>query len=157
MDAALLREEVEHDLRDGHRPILVVGTAGSVSTGAVDPLPEMAAICRAHMVCGFTWMAPMEPWRRVYQERPRASARSARPIPLRWTRTSGSTRHWKPAACLCAMPMHCDERFLITRAYYQFDEHVVNYFDCGPQNSRGFRALKVWLSRREAGRDGHCK
>jgi glutamate/tyrosine decarboxylase-like PLP-dependent enzyme len=33
----------------------------------------------------------------------------------------------------------------------------VNYFDYGPQNSRGFRALKVWLSLRQAGRAGHLK
>jgi hypothetical protein len=30
--------------------------------------------------------------------------------------------------------------------YYHFGEEVTNYFDFGLQNSRGFRALKVWLA-----------
>jgi glutamate/tyrosine decarboxylase-like PLP-dependent enzyme len=42
-------------------------------------------------------------------------------------------------------------------AYYHFDESVVNYFDYGPQNSRGFRALKVWLALRQAGRAGYLQ
>jgi glutamate/tyrosine decarboxylase-like PLP-dependent enzyme len=33
----------------------------------------------------------------------------------------------------------------------------VNYFDYGPQNSRGFRALKVWLALRQVGRAGYLK
>ena len=42
-------------------------------------------------------------------------------------------------------------------AYYHFDDQVVNYFDYGPQNSRGFRALKVWLALRQVGRAGYLK
>jgi aromatic-L-amino-acid decarboxylase len=41
--------------------------------------------------------------------------------------------------------------------YYHFDDHVVNYVDYGPQNSRGFRALKVWLGLRQVGRAGYLK
>ena len=37
--------------------------------------------------------------------------------------------------------------FSYHQAYYHFDDQVVNYFDYGPQNSRGFRALNVWLTR----------
>ena len=39
--------------------------------------------------------------------------------------------------------------------YYHFDERATNYVDYGPQNSRGFRALKVWLALRHVGAAGY--
>ena len=39
--------------------------------------------------------------------------------------------------------------------YYHFEERATNYVDYGPQNSRGFRALKVWLALRQAGASGY--
>jgi glutamate/tyrosine decarboxylase-like PLP-dependent enzyme len=41
--------------------------------------------------------------------------------------------------------------------YYHFGTEATNYFDLGPQNSRGFRALKVWLSLQQAGSDGYAQ
>jgi len=41
--------------------------------------------------------------------------------------------------------------------YYHFEEQGMNYVDHGPQNSRGFRALKVWLAFRQIGRAGYTK
>ena len=38
--------------------------------------------------------------------------------------------------------------------YYHFEERATNYVDYGPQNSRGFRALKVWLALRQVGAGG---
>src|SRR6202034_3136704 len=46
IDLAALREQILKDLAAGDRPALVVGNAGSVSTGTVEPLPELAALCR---------------------------------------------------------------------------------------------------------------
>jgi glutamate/tyrosine decarboxylase-like PLP-dependent enzyme len=40
-------------------------------------------------------------------------------------------------------------------AYYHFEESVTNYVDYGPQNSRGFRALKIWLALRQVGAAGY--
>jgi glutamate/tyrosine decarboxylase-like PLP-dependent enzyme len=48
MDVGALRRQIATDAAAGDVPCLVVGTAGSVSTGAVDPLPEIAAFCREH-------------------------------------------------------------------------------------------------------------
>jgi glutamate/tyrosine decarboxylase-like PLP-dependent enzyme len=39
--------------------------------------------------------------------------------------------------------------------YYHFNEQATNYVDFGPQNSRGFRALKVWLALRQVGAAGY--
>ena len=39
--------------------------------------------------------------------------------------------------------------------YYHFEERVTNFVDYGPQNSRGFRALKVWLALRHVGASGY--
>src|SRR6185295_1335811 len=41
--------------------------------------------------------------------------------------------------------------------YYHFEESAMNYVDYGPQNSRGFRALKVWLALKQAGAAGYRK
>ena len=48
MDVSALRRQLETDEAAGDVPCLVVGAAGSVSTGAVDPLPDIAAVCREH-------------------------------------------------------------------------------------------------------------
>jgi aromatic-L-amino-acid/L-tryptophan decarboxylase len=50
------------------------------------------------------------------------------------------------------------ETFSHRPPYYHFhegEEETINYFEYGLQNSRGFRALKVWLGLRQAGREGY--
>jgi aromatic-L-amino-acid decarboxylase len=46
MDLASLRAAVAADRRAGHRPFLVAANAGSVKTGAIDPLADLAGFCR---------------------------------------------------------------------------------------------------------------
>ena len=41
--------------------------------------------------------------------------------------------------------------------YYHFGELATNYFEYGLQNSRGFRALKVWLALQQVGRSGYVQ
>jgi glutamate/tyrosine decarboxylase-like PLP-dependent enzyme len=43
-----LAEALERDRADGIRPWLVIASAGTVDTGAVDPLPEIADLCARH-------------------------------------------------------------------------------------------------------------
>ncbi len=48
LDTTELRKMIIQDLLDGHRPIAVIATAGTVNTGAIDPLDTIATICREY-------------------------------------------------------------------------------------------------------------
>jgi len=48
MSVEALEQALEEDKRNGVRPWLVVASAGTVDTGAIDPLPEIAELCRRH-------------------------------------------------------------------------------------------------------------
>jgi glutamate/tyrosine decarboxylase-like PLP-dependent enzyme len=47
MDVNDLARRVAGDRREGLKPLMVVGTAGTTAGGAIDPLPELAAFCRS--------------------------------------------------------------------------------------------------------------
>jgi glutamate/tyrosine decarboxylase-like PLP-dependent enzyme len=48
MSVSALEEALEQDIASGVRPWLVVASAGTVDTGSVDPLPDIAALCRRY-------------------------------------------------------------------------------------------------------------
>ncbi len=48
MDAGILAQMVEEDVADGLHPFLVVASAGTTDTGAMDPLDAVADICEKH-------------------------------------------------------------------------------------------------------------
>jgi glutamate/tyrosine decarboxylase-like PLP-dependent enzyme len=67
---------------------------------------------------------------------------------------------YAPLEAGCALvrdPEKLRSAFSYHPTYYHFDDQVVNYNNYGPQNSRGFRALKVWLALRQVGRAGYLK
>ena len=156
MDVAALRRQLDADRAAGDVPILVVGTAGSVSTGAVDPLREIAAVCREHGVWfhvdgaygGFAAAVPEAP----DDLRALSEADSVAVDPHKWL--------YAPLEAGCALvrdPETLRAAFSHHPPYYHFDERATNYVDYGPQNSRGFRALKVWLALRQVGAAGYRK
>ena len=156
MDIAELRRHIEADIAAGDVPCLVVGTAGSVSTGAVDPLPEIGALCREHGVWfhvdgaygGFAAAVP-----EAHDDlRGLSQADSIAVDPHKWL--------YAPLEAGCALvrdPEMLRAAFAHHPPYYHFEEQVTNYVDYGPQNSRGFRALKVWLALRHVGAEGYRK
>ncbi|HEX9108745.1 MAG TPA: aminotransferase class V-fold PLP-dependent enzyme, partial [Longimicrobiales bacterium] len=156
MDVSALARTIESDIAAGDRPMLVVGTAGSVGTGAVDPLFDIAAVCRKHGLWfhvdgaygGFAAAAPGTPSDLKAIE----LADSVAVDPHKWL--------YSPLEAGCALVRDRETlraAFSYHPPYYHFGSEATNYFDFGPQNSRGFRALKVWLALRQAGRAGYAR
>jgi glutamate/tyrosine decarboxylase-like PLP-dependent enzyme len=156
LDLEALRQQVQLDRAHGDHPFLVVGTAGSVSTGAVDPLPEIGAFCREsglwfHVDGAYGAFAALVP------DTPRdlsglKDADSVAVDPHKWL--------YAPLEAGCALvrqPGELLNTFSHHPSYYHFEDNATNYFDLGMQNSRGFRALKVWMALRHAGRDNYRK
>jgi aromatic-L-amino-acid decarboxylase len=150
-DISGLRGQLGEDKRQGHRPFLLVGNAGTVSTGATDPLPEMAEIAREHGLWfhadgaygAFAVLSDQAP----PDLRGLTQADSVAVDPHKWLYSpleAGCTLVRRPEALVDA--------FSYTPPYYHFEEED---YEIGLQNSRGFRALKVWLALRQVGREGY--
>jgi glutamate/tyrosine decarboxylase-like PLP-dependent enzyme len=156
MDVADLRRQIEEDKSRGDCPFLVVGTGGSVSTGLIDPLPEIAAVCREHDLWfhvdgaygGFAAAVPgiSEDLLALSQ------ADSVAVDPHKWL--------YSPLEAGCALVRDAEvmrNAFSYHPPYYHFAEETTNYVDYSLQNSRGFKALKVWLTIQQVGRSGYAK
>ena len=153
-----LRKRIAEDRAAGLHPFMVVGTAGSVGTGAIDPLPEIARICKEFDVWFHVDGAYGAPAVALDDATPDLKglrlADSIAIDPHKWLYSS------LEAGCL--LTRHTDalpDAFAFKPPYYQFDDNegqeVKNYFEYGPQNSRGFRALKIWLGFQQAGASGY--
>jgi len=154
LDVRALRAQIDADVASNAVPMLVVGTGGSVSTGVVDPLPALREICDEYGIWfhvdgaygAFAAAAAAAP----PELRGLALADSVAVDPHKWLYApleAGCTLVRDPEALLAA--------FSYRPEYYHFAEGVQNFFEHGIQNSRGFRALKVWLVLRQAGRAGY--
>jgi aromatic-L-amino-acid/L-tryptophan decarboxylase len=129
-----------------------------VSTGAIDPLPEIAALCRErdlwfHVDAAYGGFA---------------AALDDVPTDLLGLREADSValdaHKWLyvPLEAGCALvrdPKQLLDTFSYHAAYYHFQQaggsQAINYYEYGPQNSREFRALKVWLALQQVGRSGY--
>lgn len=156
MNLAELAQAIREDINNGYQPFMVVGTAGDVSTGVVDDLQGIGDLCRQynlwfHIDGAYGIPAAVVPeFRDVF-----AGIEMADSIaldPHKWL--------YSPLEAGCVLvkdPQHLINTFSSKPAYYNFtqDEQTVNFYEFGLQNSRGFRALKVWLALRQVGRDGY--
>ena len=151
-----LRQRVQTDRQNGAKPFVVVATAGTISTGAVDPIRELAAFCREEDLWLHVDAAYGGPAACLPEAPPDLHALhladSVATDPHKWLHTPIE------AACVLTRdPDALQETFGFRPDYYNFDPHAdggVNFYERGLQNSRGFRALKTWLCIRQAGLAG---
>ena len=160
MDLDILKKTIEADLSDGCKPMMVIGTAGDVSTGAVDDLAGIAAICKRHDLwfhIDGAYGAPaavIPGLQNVFKGM--AEADSIALDPHKWL--------YSPLEAGCTLvknPNFLIETYSSHPVYYNFSQNEeapsLNYYEYGLQNSRGFRALKVWLTFQQVGKSGYAK
>ena len=159
MNISVLEEKIVEDKEQGLIPLLVVGTAGSVGTGVVDPLKQIAVICKKHD-CWFHvdgayggFAAALPELKELFQGIELADSIAI--DPHKWL--------YSPLEVGCTLVKNASaltDAFSFHPVYYNFEskeEERTNFYESGFQNSRGFRALKVWLGLRQLGAEGHVK
>ena len=158
MNNEILTQTIENDLKEGKKPFMVIGNAGDVSTGVVDNLKGIASICKTynlwfHIDGAYGIPAAVIPEQKIVFEGI-AEADSIALDPHKWL--------YSPLEAGCTLvknPNHLLETYSSHPVYYNFgnnDETLSqNYYEYGLQNSRGFRALKVWLTLQQVGRRGY--
>jgi aromatic-L-amino-acid decarboxylase len=155
MNPSVLREMITRDVRDNFRPLAVIATVGTTSTASVDPVPEIAKICREN---------------RMWLHIDGAYGAGFAILPENKSLTSG----WSEADSIVVNPhkslfvpldfsvlyVRDLERlrrvFTLVPEYLRGDtvEAQKNYMDYGIQLGRRFRALKAWVIFRSFGREG---
>ena len=157
LDAATLRERIAADRAAGKRPFLVVATAGSVDTGAFDPIDALADLCATeglwlHVDGAFGALAIASP----------AHAHLVRGIE-RADSLAFDAHKWLHAPYAVGCVLFRDERahraaFASAPDYLARSERGTAagapwYTDYGLELSREFRALKLWFTLRHYGID----
>jgi glutamate/tyrosine decarboxylase-like PLP-dependent enzyme len=157
MDIRALQDRIAADRAEGVRPFLVVGTAGTVDVGAIDDLAGLAELCRRediwfHVDGAFGAMAALSPVLRPLV----AGIEQADSVAFdfhKWAQVpydAGCILVRDPARQLAAFAQRAG---YLQRAQRGLAAGDVWPCDLGPDLSRGFRALKVWMTLRTYGAD----
>ena len=155
MDTADLRQRIAADKLNGLTPFCVVASGGTVNTGAVDPLAEIADVAREfdlwfHVDGAYGALAAMDQTKRaLFSGLDRADSVSLDPhkwlyVPL----DSGCLLFRDEAIARAAFSF--DEADYI-KIHEQDEDEAFAFWNYGPELSRRFRALKIWLTLRYYG------
>lgn len=157
----LLAEAIAADRRAGLTPAIVVGNAGTVNTGAIDPLEELSDLCRReslwfHVDGAYGAMARLSPaLAPLFAGMERADSIAA--DPHKWLYVP-----YEAGAALVR------ERARLAATFRKFPEYLASdpespfpgpawFAERGVELSRGFKALKVWMGLKTHGRRAYAR
>lgn len=146
----LLRESIEADRREGLRPFCIVGSAGTVNTGVVDPLSELAVVASEFDVwfhVDGAYGAPGvvdERKKHLFAGLERADSVSLDPHKWLYVPVDAGCLLFRDDAAAKATFSTEEADYIKTHGYV--DEEAFAFWDYGVELSRRFRALKVWLT-----------
>lgn len=154
IDIAALRRAIEQDRASGRLPICIIANAGTVNTGAIDDIQALADLAAEfglwlHVdgcIGALLRIAPENAWRVAGIER----ADSIALDPHKWLHAPFE------AGCVLVRDAAAHRgTFAVTPEYLESTVRGLAsapwLYDYGLQTSRGFRALKIWVSLMEHG------
>ena len=158
MSVEALRTAIAADRAAGLRPFCVAASAGTVNSGAIDPLRGIADLCSAERLWlhvdgaygAFGAAAPS--LSRLYDGMARSDSLAL--DPHKWLSV--------PIECGCVLVRDgalLRDSFSLVPPYLRTEEGkgfggLPWFSEYGPQQTRGFRALKLWMTIHTLGRDG---
>jgi len=155
MNVELLRRTLAGDLESGLKPFCVVASAGTVNTGAVDPLDEIADLAEEfglwfHIDGAYGALAALDETKRpLFRGLARADSISLDPhkwlyVPI----DSGCLLFRDEARARAAFSFDSADYI---KVHEQNADEAFAFWNYGPELSRRFRALKIWLTLRYYG------
>ncbi|MCF6270174.1 MAG: pyridoxal-dependent decarboxylase [Melioribacteraceae bacterium] len=150
-----LEKAIAEDKANGWKPFCVVATIGTTSTTSIDPVKEIASICKSeniwlHVDAAHAGVAAVVPeMQYILDGVEEADSFLLNPHKWMFMPIDISVLYTKHKGIL-------KQAFSIIPDYLKTDEdnEVVNYMDYGIQLGRRFRSLKLWFVIRHYGTDG---
>ncbi|WP_440009154.1 pyridoxal phosphate-dependent decarboxylase family protein [Halomicrococcus sp. SG-WS-1] len=158
IDVAALEQMLDADQANGDEPFCVIGQAGSINVSAIDPLDALADVCAERDLwfhvdgaCGAVG-AMVPEFKSRYDGMERAN--SVTLDPHKWL--------FIPYECGAVLIRNQDllaKAFAMDASYLRGSigetPEEFDYYEFGPQMSRGFRALKLWMTLKHYGLEGY--
>ena len=155
IDVNALRRTIDADLRKGLKPFCIVGSAGTVNTGAIDPLTKLADVASDydlwfHVDGAYGAFGALDPRKRtLFAGLERADSVSLDPHKWLYAPLDAGCLLFRDE--LTARMAGANNTADYIRVAEKTEEEAFAFWNYGVELSRRFRALKIWFTLRYYG------